>query len=237
MLHSICTITTTQKSRSSMLCERAYSNTFLHIGIHFVCLLFFIPLCCDLSVLMEFQFFAKHFRFWSLLPPIFSISIETCSFVWSEGRFIDVTFCDRVKIGQYEEEEEEKQTTIQIYTLNVFGVNFAWNVSFVFVFVSLCRNFIRMTVYLLRCKRVLMFQVWRNYPSTLYRGREYFYDPQMTKYGHIIGFTIDFVSRIMYANSHSVDCEWAKTCYLFVVVVIFFFLISFASPFKINTSK
>lgn len=58
-----------------------------------------------------------------------------------------------------------------------FGISFGWP-----------------SIQFARCKRVWMLQVWRNYPSTFYRRREYFYDPQMTKYGHIIGFTIDFVA-------------------------------------------
>lgn len=41
---------------------------------------------------------------------------------------------------------------------------------------------------------LLLLSVWRNYPSPHYTRRIFFYDPQMTKYGHI-GFTIDSVSN------------------------------------------
>lgn len=45
----------------------------------------------------------------------------------------------------------------------------------------------------------------------------FIYDPQMTKYGHIIGFTIDSVSNgvVWCTNAITVNCEWAKTCYFY----------------------
>lgn len=69
---------------------------------------------------------------------------------------------------------------------------------------SLSRNFILMTVCsgccCVCCARLwcwcttMLLSVWRNYPSPHYTRRIFFYDPQMTKYGHI-GFTIDSVSN------------------------------------------
>lgn len=193
-----------------------YSRTQQHFFIlvyFYVCLI--LLFASTFPSLMEFQFLLSTFGFYHCCLQSFHFQLKLVRLFGAVGRregSIDVIPCYVLWSCQ----DRSKETKGERHT--AFGVNFAWNVS-----LSLSHSEFHSDDRLLvaHCERVLMFQVWRNYPSTLYRGREYFYDPQMTKYGHNIGFTIDFVFRIMYSNSHSVDCEWAKK---HVIYFDFFFI-------------